>query len=142
MTYSYHQLIAAEVKGPFEQILYSVVDRYLGTSCYKPTSVPKEELCFQCRCNIMTFSHQAKTYLHCGTDITHFATHYQHIAKGMNGLLLLPPLEFTYPLCSLGEQCAEEEKEILKGEEECISFKSKDVQLISQWVSFTLVHHV
>lgn len=51
------------------------------------------------------------------------------IAKGMNGLLLLPPLEFTYPLCSLGEQCAEEVKEILKGEEECISFKSKDVQL-------------
>jgi hypothetical protein len=42
------------------------------------------------------------------------------IAKGMNGFLLLPPLEFTYPLCSLAEQCAEEEKEILKGEEECI----------------------
>jgi hypothetical protein len=121
MTYSYHQLIAAAVKGPFEQILYIVL--WTGTWEQIVTSLllfQLEELCFQCRCNIMTFSHQAKTYLHCGNSITHFATHYQHNCQRNEWVVAPATPRVTYPLCSLGEQCAEEEKEILKGEAECI----------------------
>jgi hypothetical protein len=121
MTYSYHQLIAAGVKGPFEQILYVVL--WTGTWQQIVTSLllfQLEELCFQCRCNIMTFSHQAKTYLHTGNNITHFATHYQHNCQ-RNEWVVAPATPRVYlPLWSLGEQCAEEEKEIPKGEKECI----------------------
>ncbi len=142
MTYSYHQLIAAAVKGPFEQILYGVVDRYLGTSCYKPTSVPKEELCFQCRCNIMTFSHQAKTHLHCGNNITHFTTHYQHNCQ-RNEWVVAPATPRVYlPLVlSWRAVCWRREGNTKRwGRMYILQIKRCPTQ--SQWVSFTLVHHV
>jgi hypothetical protein len=100
MTYSYHQPIAAAVKGPFEQILYIML--WTGTWEQIVTSLllfQLEELCFQC--NIMTFSHQAKTYLHCGNNITHFATHYQHNCQ-RNEWVVAPATPRVYlPLCAL-----------------------------------------